>query len=111
MELLVIVAFISGVKCTLNAPNTIIPCFLRSTSSLLFHTTDTQSFISSLVILPSDWYVSNSFRWLLSFVLQFGIMYCGSLLASLNATGMKVAHILALPEVVITTVFASSPTV
>jgi hypothetical protein len=38
-------------------------------------------------------------------------MYGGSLLASANATGMKVAHILALPEVVITADFAPSPTV
>jgi len=48
---------------------------------------------------------------LLSFVLQFKIMYGGSLLASVNATGMMVAHILALPEVVITADFALSPTI
>jgi hypothetical protein len=48
---------------------------------------------------------------LLGFVLQFKIMYGGSLLAFVNATVMMVAHILALPEVVITADFALSPTI
>lgn len=46
MELQVIVAFISGVRCPLNTYKTSIPCFLRIAPGLLFHTTNNQSFLS-----------------------------------------------------------------
>jgi hypothetical protein len=39
MELPGIVAFISSVKCPLDASKTSIPFFLRNTPRLLFHTT------------------------------------------------------------------------
>ena len=50
MQLPVISAFISGVHCVLNASKTSIPCFLRSTPGPVFHITNNQSFVISMVI-------------------------------------------------------------
>ena len=50
MQLPVIAAFISVVHCVLNASKTSISCFLRSTPGPMFHITNNQSFISSIVI-------------------------------------------------------------
>ena len=50
MQLPVISAFICGVHCVLNAYKTSIPCFLRSTPGPMFHITNNQSFVSSIVI-------------------------------------------------------------
>ena len=58
VEPLVIVAFISGVKCSLNASNTSINHLLSNTPGFVFHTTANQSFLSSLVIQSSGWHLS-----------------------------------------------------
>jgi len=57
MELMAIVAFISLVN-DLNASNTNIPCFLRTTLGLLFYASASQSFKTSLLIQPLGWYLT-----------------------------------------------------
>ena len=60
MELPATVAFTSGAKHPLHTTKTNIPSFIRSTPGLLFHTTNNQSFVSSLVTQPLGWHMTIS---------------------------------------------------